>query len=111
MGYEHKLIIANGYSNYNEVIAEIKLSRFDDFDEDKFFTEKLNGTLWVDDEERTTDYYGKELKYTKDFKKLANWLEEQNDKEYYRRLPQVIALLRGFNPSDWEDLKVIHFGY
>lgn len=115
MGYEHKLIFTDGINNgnYQRIIAEVDISRHDVFLDNlkELFPEKLDGYIYINDEERTTDYYGNELHFTRDLKKLANWLEADNDKSYYRRLPHVIALLRAFNKNDWEDLKVIHFGH
>ena len=114
MGYEHKLYIVDGLSDgYNSIIAEVDISRHDIFSEhlEELFPDKLNGYIYIDDEKCTKDYYGTELTCTKDIRKLANWLEQDNDQEYYRRLPHVIAMLRAFNPKEWNDLKVVHFGH
>ena len=116
MGYEHRLFIVDGdETGYQQVIARIDISRHDDFACKvlDLFTETLDGYIYADNgnETITHDKYGESLKFTRDFRKLANFLEQDNDNEYYRRLPHVIAMLRAFNKADWQDLKVIHYGY
>ena len=31
--------------------------------------------------------------------------------DYYRRYQPCLSLLKGFNPNDWEDLVVLHYGH
>ena len=117
MGYESKIFIISGDKGYHRTIVEYDLSGMDyDFIDniENLFPNELNGKIFVNDEETDHDYYGKKIRYTTNFRQLANYLEELNEKEPYRRIMPLVALLRGFNKNHWskcEELKVAHFGH
>lgn len=117
MGYESKIFIISGDKGYHRIIAEYDLSRMDyDFIDNikNLFPNELNGYIFVDDEETDHDRYGEKIRYTTNLRQLANYLEESNEKEPYRRIMPLVALLRGFNKDHWskcEELKVAHFGH
>ena len=117
MGYESKIIIISGDKGYHSIIAEYDLScmNYDFIDNiENLFPNELNGYIFVDDKETDQDYYGKKIRYTTNLRQLANYLEESNEKEPYRRIMPLVALLRGFNKDHWskcEELKVAHFGH
>lgn len=113
MGYESKLIIVEHIEGceYGQTIAEFDLCKLGDFPIKELFPNIFEGYIYIDDEQRTTDFYGDELRYTTNLRELANYLEASNEKEPYRRLMPCVSLLRGFTKSEWNTLKVIHFGH
>lgn len=57
------------------------------------------------------DKYGARLT-SADFETVIKWLERRSEqKEHYRRIAPVLAMLKGFDRSEWDDLKIIHYGY
>ena len=117
MGYESKIFIISGNKGYHSIIAEYDLSRMDNDFIDKIndlFPNELNGYITVNNKITNQDYYGEKIRYTTNLRHLANYLEGSNEKEPYRRIMPLVALLRGFNKEHWskcEELKVAHFGY
>lgn len=113
MGYESKIIIVNHYSKeFTEKIAEYKASEMRYIFPDLFESD-FDGKICEEHFEELTnkDCYGNKIKYTKDFKKVIDFLEKEEKKEHYRRLKPLIGLLKGFNPEEWNNLIILYFEY
>lgn len=116
MGYEHRFYIVEHAEGqpYVSPIATYDLSRVDRFKYKEFFKDKLEARLFIDgDTDVDEDCYGDPLMYATNLRELANYLEELNEKtpDGYRRFMPLVALLRGFNPKEWNTLKVVHYGH
>ncbi len=115
MGYESKIIIVNRVEPtwselaFAEVIAEFKLCCVG-YEFKEAFTEPIDFELYVGDTATQTDCYG-ELCKMADVDDVINALEALAKKESYRRFAPAIGLLKGFNVDEWDDLKVVHYGY
>lgn len=128
MGYESKLMVVQPFRNirmgddgqtYVDTIATIDLCKmpydFHDLVRDHWHE---GGYYFYDgcDQEWDTDRYGDPLVATDldtaiaDLKAIDQHILE-HDGERYRRLPPAIALLEGFDQSQFGELLVIHFGY
>ena len=48
-------------------------------------------------------------------KDIIGWLENVAPvywgKKGYRRIPPFLGLLKGINPTDWDELHIVHYGY
>jgi len=117
MGYESKLIVVERSEHkdinwiYGEVIAEFKLSCLPwDFDHRKVFTEPIDFDLWDGDEKTREDKYGEHCGMAH-VSEVVKALEQLAENEDYRRYAPCIALLKGFDESQWKDLRVVHWGY
>lgn len=60
--------------------------------------------------ETQEDRYGDHIKYS-DFDTVIKWCEEFMMRDNYRRIPPFLAMLKGFDRSQWNDLKIVHYGY
>lgn len=129
MGYESKLMVVNPhrhtqtYGNegktYVSVVATIDLCKMpvhfgalvrDHWNEGGYYFYDSDG------DECDTDLYGEPLVATDLDTAIADLREVDQrildrDGERYRRLPPAIALLEGFDQSQWDELLVIHFGH
>ncbi len=57
-----------------------------------------------------TDCYGNALKEMT-IEEAIQILEEVAEKDNYRRYAPCLALLKGFDESQWQNLAVLHYGY
>lgn len=114
MGYESQLFIADRYDNgYMNVIASFDLCKMGygiGFHE--LFKEPVGRDIWMPGigDEIEEDMYGAELKHT-DINTVIEWLETYGVNIKYRRITPLLNLLKGFEQSEWEDLRVIHYGH
>lgn len=114
MGYESQLFIADRYDNgYMNVIASFNLCKMGygiGFHE--LFKEPVGRDIWMPGigDEIEEDMYGAELKHT-DINTVIEWLETYGVNIKYRRITPLLNLLKGFEQSEWEDLRVIHYGH
>lgn len=122
MGYENRIYVVSKYNTKGwdesvrdyfacEVIATFNLCCIDNEIRDKI--ESFGDTdcyIWVNDKETTTDCYGKPIKEIplKEAVKIFNYATAVYD---YRRYEPCASLLRGFDPSLWDDLVVLSYGY
>lgn len=60
--------------------------------------------------ETDEDCYGDKIKCG-DINDIIVWLENEIKRDNYRRLKPLLGLLKGFNPNEWDELKVLHYGY
>lgn len=117
MGYESRLYIVKECKaiSYAEVIARFDCSKmgygngwrelFDNPFDCKMYAEDGNTLI-------EKDCYGEKLK-TADFPTVIAWLENEIEKESYRRLKPLLGLLKGFDLSEWTDgeMRIVHYGY
>ena len=128
MGYESKLMVVNPYRHiptsiegktYVGTVATIDLCKMP-YDFHRLVRDHWHdGDYYFDDgcdQKWDTDLYGDPLVATDldtaiaDLKAIDQQIFE-HDGERYRRIPPAIALLEGFDQSQWDELLVIHFGH
>ena len=63
-----------------------------------------------EDDTATEDKYGVPLK-AGDIGEVIQWLEIRGMVMNYRRIAPLLALLKGFDRTQWDDLQVVHYGY
>ena len=107
MGYEEQV------KDYKmcEIIASFNLCRIDDeilgmishYPESDCY-------LWVDGEATATDRYGEHFTEIPLDKAIEIFIHAKNFYDYRRYTP-VASMLTGFNPKEWKDLVVLHYGY
>lgn len=79
----------------------------------ELFEKTIDYDLYNEDGDKkiNADKYGARLT-SADFEKVIEWLEKRSaSKEHYRRIAPVLAMLKGFDRSEWDDLQIIHYGY
>lgn len=79
----------------------------------ELFAEIIDYELYEEnsDNKINTDKYGARLT-SADFEKVIKWLEQWCESgKHYRRIAPVLAMLKGFDRSEWDDLQIIHYGY
>ena len=131
MGYESRVYIADVHDSGNfkfvEIIACAKMgTMWSEFN--KLFTDELPvpfypidySSQYYDPEtgrpikaeagEIITDNYGDTPKCT-DIDIVIKFLEEMESREHYRRSTMLLGLLKAIDPSEWDNIKVIHMGY
>ena len=118
MGYESKLYVVNKHhwiwedKPWGEVIAMFDLCKVSNLNFIRYpatdcyiYADNSYGT------KITEDAYGEPLSEIP-IKDAIQMLEDAIKKEkYYRRYKPCLDLLKGFNPDDWADLVVLHYGY
>lgn len=121
MGYESKIFIVNvnrykwaenqSEQVYAEIIAVMKMSRMD-YSFHNLFTKEIDYGIYAEDNDHTTDTdrYGDKIK-SAEIDKVIEWLESAIEVEDYRRLKPLLGLLKGFNPNEWGNLQILHYGY
>ena len=112
MGYESRLYIADYHkkTDFIEIIASFDLCKMG-CDFPQLFTTPITSKVWLGGENlEIEDMYGEVVKYA-DLEDVATYLETYCRDMKYRRIEPCIALLRGFDKSEWEDLKVLHYGH
>ena len=116
MGYESKLIVVDRFEvrkeewSYvgGEVVAEFNMGNLP-WTPIEIFQTPIDFDLYVNDEPTRKDCYGEYCKMAKP-EVVADKLEEMSNEDNYRRYNPVIQMLRGFNPDEWDDLEVVHYG-
>lgn len=117
MGYCSKIFIV-GRSKRPMFDTECVIASFDcckmDYKFRDIFTKEIDYKLFADDGNTTfdTDKYGNHLK-SADFRTVIGWLNNQVQKNDYRRLKPLLCLLKGFDLSQWQecDMQIVHYGY
>jgi hypothetical protein len=130
MGYESRVYIADvhdGKFKFVEIIACIKMSKMG-CEFSRLFTDELPTQFYPIDysdhyeDPNTgnaieasacpiqTDSYGDTPKCT-DIGTVIKFLEEFEAHEHYRRATLLLGLLKSIDPSEWQNIKVIHMGY
>lgn len=115
MGYESRLYVVDKHraANYAQKIAVINMGVMGYNNGWKeLFCNLLACDLYAEDGNTliTEDNYGEKLKST-DIQSVIEWLETKGREMDYRRIEPLIGFLKGFDPNEWEDLQVVHYGY
>lgn len=116
MGYESKIFIVNVISakdfRYADEIATVDMSKMGYGNGwRELFKSPIDFKVWYRGEEIDTDCYDEHLK-SADYNDVIVWLKNyMRDNEYYRRVPVLLGILNGINPNDWDNLKIVHYGY
>lgn len=122
MGYESKLYIvekSNVKGNVNkkglrwaDVIAMFDLCKTYAVSDKMRRAKDTDCFIYADDgnTEIVTDCYGGTLKEMS-IEETIQILEEAAGCENYRRYAPCIALLKGFDKSQWRNIVVLHYGY
>lgn len=114
MGYESRLYIVETRkgSNFAQKIATINMSQMGGNGWRGLFDKPFGHELYADDGNTvlTEDKYGEKLTYA-EIDSVIEWLENEGKEMKYRRITPLLGLLKGFDRSQWSDLKIVHFGY
>lgn len=117
MGYESKLVVVKKWNydsgnSFGETIAELNLCGMGNefFPIEKNFENEIDRPIYMNNEEVTTDKYGKVLRYTS-VENLLKVLYKCEAEEHYRRTELAINTLKSFLSKDWENIVVVHYGY
>ena len=116
MGYESKLYVVDKHDwkwceeKWGEVIASFDLCRvpinFAHYPATDCYIFSDDGNTKI-----TEDKYGSPLREIP-INELINMIENAiKETDYYRRYQPCLSLLKGFNPKDWENLIVLHYGH
>lgn len=130
MGYESRIYIAdvhNGRFPFVEIIACVKMSKMG-CEFSRLFTGELPTQFYPIDysdhyEDPKTgdaieadacpiqkDSYGDTPKCS-DIDTVIQFLEDAEAHDHYRRSTLLLGLLKSIDPSEWQNIKVIHMGY
>jgi len=118
MGYESRLYVVNRYkaSNWNDYVFAERIAQFDmccvGWNPDKIFTTPIDFYIGYDknDEPIYDDMYGKRCGMAS-VADVITAIEALEEREHYRRFSPLLGFLRGLDESEWDDLRVVHFGY
>jgi hypothetical protein len=122
MGYESKCYVVNkthlrdidDKRFWAEVIAMFDLCKVNDISEQIRNNYHATDTYILADDGNTKiieDAYGEPL-IEIPIKDLISILEENIEKNpHYRRYNPFLCMLKGFNPDEWNNLVVLHYGY
>lgn len=118
MGYESRLYVVNRFvaSNWNNYVFAEKIAQFDmccvGWNPDKIFTTPIDFSIGYDknDEPIYNDMYGKRCGMAS-VADVITAVEALEEREHYRRFSPLLGFLRGLDESEWDDLRVVHFGY
>lgn len=117
MGYESKIYVVDKSDmiydgvKYSQVIASFDMCCYPDLK--NIFKNQSDCGFCYDDGSAfiTQDRYGETLKECS-ISALIDFLQNQIDKgEKYRRIKPLLALLKGFDESEWENLVCLHYGH
>jgi len=117
MGYKSRIYIVEKKNKleteekrYAEVIAVFNMRKFNAFD--GIFKTETDCYIYADDGNTIiTDCYGSTLKEST-ISDVIKYLEEyQTEQEHYRRVSPLLGLLKSFDPNEWDELTVLHYGY
>lgn len=114
MGYESRLYIVETHKNssYAEKIATISMSKMGGNGWNELFNKPFEYEMYADDGNTllTEDRYGEKLTYA-EFEPVIKWLETKGKEMDYRRIAPLLGLLKSFDRSQWDELKIVHYGY
>lgn len=115
MSYESRIYIVKQSigCDYAQEIAKFNCSAMP-YEFKSIFDKTFAGKLYADDGNTLIekDKYGEHLKYA-DFPTVIAWLEKEVESDDFRRIKPLLALLKGFDLTQWQDgeMKIVHYGY
>lgn len=102
---------------YAEIVADLYLGCMGyNNGWNELFDKDIDFDLYAenDDEATREDKHGDIMKEG-NIKDIIGWLENVAPvywgKKGYRRIPPFLGLLKGINPTDWDELHIVHYGY
>lgn len=123
MGYETKLVVVDKSNQVHEIngermvwaekIAEFNLCKAYEIS-DKMRRYPITNAFYCADDGNTEvveDLYGDRLREIPLLDAINIIDLAMRTQDYYRCYSPCLELLKGFNPSDWADLVVLHYGY
>lgn len=123
MGYESRLYVVDKHKDmknedlglvWASVIAVYDLSKVgEDFVSKVRAFPDTDCYVYADDgnTQIVEDCYGAKLKEIPLNEMIAILAYEIGVNSYYRRFKPILALLMAFDPKDWDNLVVLHYGY
>lgn len=124
MAYESKIYVVNlrrekneNSPDYGKVYNAQRIAAFDlgcmgsNNGWRELFDTPIDYEFYAEDGENliTEDKYGDQLT-SADIDVVIRWLETKGN-AFYRRIAPALGMLKGFNRSEWEELKIVHFGH
>lgn len=120
MGYESRLYVVNRrelkwdgklLGIYRDMIAKFDMSCVG-WNPEHIFTTPIDFPIEYDenDEEVYDDMYGKRCGMTS-VSAVISAIEALEEREHYRRFKPLLGFLKALDESEWDDLRVVHFGY
>jgi len=120
MGYESRLYVVNRFvaSNWNNHVFAERIAQFDmcsvGWNPDKVFTEPIDFYLFYDNDGNGNpvydDKYGKRC-HMASVSTVIEAIEKLEEADHYRRFKPLLGFLKSLDESEWDDLRVVHFGY
>ena len=130
MGYESRLYVVNKWENsmklpiiiedvdygervWSEIIAMMNVSKYPEISNFMRKQPITDSYIYADDGNThiVSDRYG-DVMTECSVEELLEVIQREVDKgEDYRRLMPLYSLLKGFDPKQWSNLRVLHFGY
>lgn len=122
MGYESRIYVVNvthGWLEdvdgedmfYAETIAKFNLCVVPEVADKMRKYYDSNIYILEGDERVFEDCYGDRLPVIPIGDAIQIIEDAMAEDDYYRRYAPCLEMLKAFNPEDWEDLKVLHYGY
>ena len=121
MGYESKFYIVNkttlksldGKKYWAEVLAMFDLCKVPVVYDQICKYPKTNVYIYADDgnTEINEDAYGDDMIEIPIADMVDIMDKVIHNEDYYRRYYPFLGLLKGFNPNEWNDLVVLHYGH
>ena len=117
MGYESRLYVVNRVENvwtgglWGDKLAVFNMSCVG-WNPDKIFTEPIDFVLMYDDDGNPVydDKYGKRC-HMASVSTVIEAIERLEETDHYRRFKPLLGFLKSLDESEWDDLRVVHFGY
>ena len=118
MGYDSRIFVVKRAKNekreYGQIIAMFDCGVMGQKSWYELFNNPVKYDVYIKSGDIPTrkDCYGDKLQEAP-INSVIDWLEKEIEHEnYYRRLPPLLALLKGFNVNDWQnELYIIHYGH
>lgn len=114
MSYESRLFVVNCRDDlpFGQIICAMDLCKMDDPKFFGLFTTPINYDLYLSDDGEAVDCddYDDFLNDAP-IQAVIEWLEEEVKVNDYRRLKPFLFMLKGFDRSQWDDLRGVHYGY
>lgn len=120
MGYESRLYVVNRCkaSDWGDYVFAERIAVFNmccvGWNPDKIFTEPIDFMLGRDNdgngEPIYNDKYGKRC-HMASVSTVIKAIEKLEEADHYRRFKPLLGFLKSLDESEWDDLRVVHFGY
>lgn len=118
MGYESRLYVVNRYkaSDWNDYVFAERIAVFNmccvGWNPDDIFTEPIDFVLMYNDDGNPVydDMYGKRC-HMASVSTVIEAVEKLEEADHYRRFKPLLGFLKSLDESEWDDLRVVHFGY